>query len=269
MASTAVETVFKREDLVVVAALAALAMLAWLSLLGGAGTGMDPFAMSGWLIPVGQPAVPGAAWTPSYWLIAFAMWATMMVAMMVPSASPAVLLYARVARHAERQGRASKTPAAIAAFASGYVAVWILFSLLAVVIQWGLERLGAMSAMMSLSAAGLAGGLLIAAGLYQLTPLKAACLEHCRGPASFLAAHWRNGVLGAGRMGFVHGLYCIGCCAVLMGLLFVGGVMNLVWIAALTLFVAVEKLAPFGSAAAKTVAAALIAGGVALIVAGL
>ncbi len=220
-------------------------------------------------MPVEQPAVPGAAWTPSYWLIAFAMWAIMMVAMMVPSASPAVLLYARVVRHAENQGRASKATAAIAAFASGYLAVWILFSLLAVAVQWALERLGAMSAMMSLSAAGLAGGLLIVAGLYQLTPLKGACLEHCRGLAPFLAEHWRKGLLGAWRMGFAHGLYCVGCCAVLMGLLFVGGVMNLVWIAALTLFVAVEKLAPFGTAAAKAMAAALIAGGAALVVAGL
>lgn len=269
MTGTAVEKLFKREDLVVATALVALALLAWLALLGGAGTGMDPFAMSGWLMAVAQPAVPVSAWTPSYWLIAFFMWAVMMVAMMVPSASPALLLYARVVRHAERQGRASRASAAIAAFASGYLAVWILFSVFAVVVQWGLERLGAMSAMMSLSAAVLAGGLLIAAGLYQLTPLKAACLEHCRGPASFLAGHWREGVLGAGRMGFVHGLYCVGCCAVLVGLLFVGGVMNLVWIAALTLFVAVEKLAPFGATAAKAMAAALIAGGAALVVAGL
>jgi predicted metal-binding membrane protein len=129
--------------------------------------------------------------------------------------------------------------------------------------------MGALSAMMSLSAAVLSGGLLIAAGLYQLSPLKAACLTHCRAPASFIAAHWRPGVLGAWRMGFVHGLYCVGCCAVLMLLLFVGGVMNLIWIAGLTLFVAVEKLAPFGAAAAKAMAAALIAGGAALVYAGL
>ena len=109
-----------------------------------------------------------------------------------------------------------------------------------------------MSAMMSLSAGALSGGLLIAAGLYQLTPLKAACLKHCRAPASFLAAHWRKGVAGAWRMGLTHGAYCLGCCAVLMVLLFVGGVMNLIWIAGLTLLVAVEKLAPFGAAAAKS-----------------
>jgi predicted metal-binding membrane protein len=176
-----------------------------------------------------------------------------------------VLLYARVVRHAEAHGVASKPRAAITAFALGYLAIWILFSLLAVMVQWGLERMGAMTAMMSVSGEVAPGALLIAAGLYQLTPLKAACLKHCRSPASFLAAHWRKGVGGAWRMGLVHGLYCLGCCAVLMALLFVGGVMNLIWIAGLTLLVAVEKLAPFGAAAAKAVAAVLIAGGVALV----
>jgi predicted metal-binding membrane protein len=239
-------------------------VLAWLALLGGAGTGMDPFAMSAWLMPAMPPA-DSAAWTPSYWLIVFFMWAAMMVAMMLPSASPMVLLYARVMRGAEAQGHTSRAPAAITAFASGYLAVWILFSLVAVVVQWGLERFGALSAMMSLGPGLLAGGLLIAAGLYQLTPLKAACLAHCRAPASFLAAHWRNGVSGAWRMGLTHGLYCLGCCAVLMALLFVGGVMNLIWIAGLALLVAVEKLAPFGAAVVKAVAAVLIAGGAALI----
>ncbi len=132
-------------------------------------------------------------------------------------------------------------------------------------VQWALERMGAMSAMMSLNAAAVSGGLLIAAGFYQLTPLKAACLSHCRSPASYLAAHWRKGLYGAWHMGFAHGLYCLGCCAVLMGLLFVGGVMNLIWIAGLTAFVAIEKLAPFGATAAKTMAGMLIAGGAALL----
>jgi len=192
----------------------------------------------------------------------------MMVAMMLPSASPLVLLYARVVRHAGERDGAVKPRAAIAAFASGYLAVWILFSLLAVAAQWGLERLGGMSAMMSLNTTLLSGGLLIAAGLYQLTPLKAACLKHCRSPASFLAAHWRKGPYGAWHMGFVHGLYCLGCCAVLMGLLFVGGVMNLIWIAGLTAVVAIEKLAPFGAIAAKVMALMLVAGGAALLLAG-
>ena len=123
--------------------------------------------------------------------------------------------------------------------------------------------------MMSLRATALSGAVLIAAGLYQLTPFKTACLRHCRGPAQFIAAHWRPGVRGAWRMGFSHGVYCLGCCAALMLLLFVGGVMNLVWIAGLTLLVAIEKLAPFGAAAAKTIAVLLIAAGAMLVAAAL
>jgi predicted metal-binding membrane protein len=197
------------------------------------------------------------------------MWAVMMVAMMLPGASPLVLLYGRVVRHAVANGRARHARAAVACFASGYLTTWILFSLLAVSLQWRLERAGATSTMMSLGATPLSGAVLVATGLYQLTPLKAACLKHCRGPAAILAAHWRPGLSGAWRMGLVHGTYCLGCCAVLMLLLFVGGVMNLVWIAALTLFVAVEKLAPFGKTAATAMGTVLIAWGGALILAGL
>jgi predicted metal-binding membrane protein len=267
MSGTAVETLFRRDDAVVLAAIVALILLAWLATIAGAGTGMDPFAMSGWGIGGAAPPAPGTAWALSYWVIAFFMWAAMMVAMMLPSASPLVLLYARALRRADGEGGAAPPRTAIAAFASGYLTIWILFSLLAVLLQWGLERIGVMSAMMSLSPPLLAGGLLIAAGLYQLTPLKTACLTHCRGPASFLARHWRPGLPGAWRMGLTHGAYCLGCCAVLMLLLFVGGVMNLVWIAGLTLLVAVEKLAPFGATLSKAMGAALIAGGAAFIAA--
>jgi predicted metal-binding membrane protein len=263
MTDTTFETLFRRESLVVLAALVALTLLAWVALLLGAGTGMDPLAMSGWPMPLELPVATSGAWGASYWLVAFLMWAAMMVAMMLPSASPMVLLYARVVRQAETRGHAgvSNAAASIAAFAAAYLASWILFSLLAVVLQFGLERAGAMSAMMSARIAPLSGALLVAAGLYQLTPLKAACLRHCRSPAQFIAAHWRPGVSGAWRMGLAHGLYCLGCCAVLMLLLFVGGIMNLVWIAGLTLFVALEKLAPFGERAGKAMAALLVAGG--------
>ena len=176
-----------------------------------------------------------------------------------------VLLYARVVRKPESDHGTPRVR--IAAFASGYLAVWLLFSLFAVFLQFGLERIGAMSAMMNLSPAHLAAGFLIAAGLYQLTPLKTACLNHCRGPAAFLAAHWRAGISGAFRMGLAHGAYCLGCCAVLMLLLFVGGVMNLVWIAGLALLVAVEKLAPFGAVLARAMGAMLMVGGAALLTA--
>jgi predicted metal-binding membrane protein len=268
MPNTTLEALFKRDGVVVPTALIALIALAWLSVLAGAGTGMDPASMSGWWLPIAAAPAFGSAWTPAYWLIAFFMWAVMMVAMMLPSASPMVLLYARVVRQAEGQGRIKRASASVAAFAGGYVALWTLFSLLAVALQGMLERSGALSVLMSSRSLLLSGALLIAAGLYQLTPLKSACLSHCRAPAAFIAAHWRPGVLGAWRMGLAHGLYCVGCCAALMLLLFVGGVMNLVWIAGLTLFVALEKLAPFGAAAARATAALLIAAGIALMVLG-
>jgi predicted metal-binding membrane protein len=264
MTGAALETLLRRDGLVMAAALVALTLLAWLALLAGAGTGMDPVAMSGWLMPLALPPALSSSWTPFYWLIAFLMWVVMMVAMMLPSASPTILLYARIVR---RAGKGSDLNATIslAVFASAYLAVWSLFSLLAVILQWALEHLGAMSAMMSSRVELLSGGLLVAAGLYQLSPLKEACLTHCRGPAWFIAAHWRPGLVGAWRMGFAHGAYCVGCCAGLMLLLFVGGVMNLTWIAGLTLLVAIEKLAPFGPATAKAMAGALIAGGAALV----
>jgi predicted metal-binding membrane protein len=261
---TITEQLMRRDRAITLAGLLALTLLAWLALLAGAGTGMDPAAMSGWWLPLELPAAESWSWTPPYWLIAFLMWAIMMVAMMLPSAAPMVLLYARVVRKAESQSRDMHAAASVAAFASGYLTLWILFSALAVALQFGLERTGLMSAMMSSRSALLSGGLLIAAGLYQLTPLKAACLKHCRGPAEFMAAHWRPGVQGAWRMGLAHGTYCVGCCAVLMLLLFVGGVMNLIWIAGLTLFVAVEKFAPFGEAAAKVTACGLVVAGLLL-----
>jgi predicted metal-binding membrane protein len=255
----------RRDRAITFAGLVALTGLAWLALLAGAGTGMDPAAMSGWWLPMALPPAESWSWTPYYWVIAFLMWAVMMVAMMLPSASPMVLLYARVVRHAESQGRRLEARTSIAAFASGYLSLWILFSILAVALQFGFERSGLMSTMMNSRSVALSGVLLIAAGLYQLSPLKAACLRHCRGPASFISANWRPGVAGAWRMGLRHGTYCVGCCAVLMLLLFVGGVMNLVWIAGLTLFVALEKYAPFGETVAKAAAAILVAAGLALI----
>ena len=261
MSGVAVEAVLRRDAAIVAAS---LILLAWIALLAGAGTGMDPFAMSGWLVPSG-PAMTSGPWTYAYWAIAFCMWVVMMVAMMLPSASPMVLLYARVARHAEGKGQLTNANGAIAAFAAGYLTVWILFSAAAVGLQYGLEQSGAMSGMMTLREPALAGALLIAAGLYQLTPLKESCLTHCRSPARFLAAHWRPGVDGAWRMGLAHGLYCFGCCAALMLLLFVGGVMNLVWIAGLSLIVLAEKLLPQGARLRVPLGLLLVIAGLGLI----
>jgi len=266
MATLALEALLRRETAIVVAALAVLTLLAWLAVLVGAGTGMDPFAMSGWFFPYGDPAAQSGTWTPSYWLISFFMWAVMMVAMMLPSASPMVLLYARVMRRSERKGEIADASLRIAAFAGGYLSLWILFSLFAVAAQFALEQLGAMSAMMVLRSPAAAGGLLIAAGVYQLTSLKDACLAHCRAPASFLAAHWHPGITGAWRMGVAHGAYCVGCCLALMLLLFVGGVMNLIWIAGLTLFVLAEKFLPQGRRLSVPIGVLLMAAGAGLVI---
>lgn len=266
MDRTVVEILLKREIAVVTAALVVLSGLAWLALLAGGGTGMSPAAMSGWWMPMGLPAAESWSWTSYYWLIGFMMWAVMMVAMMLPSAAPTVLLYARVVHHADAKNGTSDGPASIAAFAGGYLSLWILFSVLAVGLQFALERSGLMTVMMNSRSAVLSGGLLIAAGLYQFSTLKTACLRHCRGPAAFIAAHWKPGVTGAWQMGLVHGMYCVGCCAMLMLLLFVGGVMNLIWIVGLTLLVAVEKYVPFGETIAKVVATLLIVAGLALLI---
>lgn len=261
------EALIRRENAVVAGALFALIILAWLALLAGAGTGMSVTAMSGWWLPMSLPAGESWSWNAYYWGIAFVMWAVMMVAMMLPSAAPMILLYARVVRRADAQADTVEAPSCIAAFAGGYLTLWILFSVLAVVLQFALERAGLMTIMMNSRSATLSGALLISAGVYQLTPLKSACLKHCRSPATYFAEHWRPGTAGAWRMGLEHGAYCVGCCAVLMLLLFVGGVMNLIWIAGLSLFVALEKLAPFGDVLARALSIILIAGGAALIIA--
>jgi predicted metal-binding membrane protein len=191
-----------------------------------------------------------------------AMWWVMMIAMMVPSAAPTVLLYAQVHRKSVDPG--ANPP--IGAFLWGYLLCWLVFSIAAAAAQMWLERLALASPMtMALHSRVAAGVLLIAAGAYQLSPLKDACLGQCRSPADFLARHYRPGASGAFQMGFRHGAYCVGCCWPLMLLLFVGGVMNIAWIAALALIVAAEKLLPYGQWIARIVGIALVCGGLVLI----
>jgi predicted metal-binding membrane protein len=260
---TVAERVLRRDRLIVAGGLAAIALLAWLFVLDGAGTGMSIRAMSTWRFP--PPLVPAAneTWPAAYWLVMLAMWWVMMIAMMTPSAAPAILIYARVARSAEQ----AAVPTAW--FAGGYLLAWLAFSAAAVAAQWALERLGLTHAMMMWSLdRWLSGALLVAAGLYQLTPLKAFCLRQCRMPAAFLARHWRPGIAGALRLGFRHGLYCVGCCWLLMALLFAGGIMNLVWIAGLALFVLAEKLLPVGGIVARGGGVLLLVGGAYILAAG-
>jgi predicted metal-binding membrane protein len=183
-----------------------------------------------------------------------AMWWLMMLAMMLPSATPAILLYARV-----RQTRAGDASIAQTwVFLVGYLAVWLLFSIVAASVQSL-----ATDSSMALRSRAAQGAVLVAVGLYQLSPLKSACVSQCRSPGQFISRHWRPGWEGAFRLGVIHGAYCVGCCWMLMGLLFVGGVMNLLWVVGLTILVAAEKLLPGGSLLAKVSGVAFILWGLA------
>jgi predicted metal-binding membrane protein len=199
-----------------------------------------------------------AIWDLPHLLLLWAMWAVMMAGMMLPSASPMLLLYGLAARRSTHGTGARH----IYAFAGGYLIVWTVFSLAATTLQRMLAALLLVSPMMEVTSPAVGAALLLIAGAYQLTPLKQACLRTCQSPLGFLMSHWRTGVSGAFLMGFEHGAYCVGCCWALMLLLFAGGVMNLTVIAALTAFVAFEKLARLGMRGARITGALLIAVGV-------
>lgn len=230
-----VKRALRHDRMLVIAGLLVVVVLSWTYLLAGAGTMQE---MDGMLMSMS----PGP-WTPDYALLMLLMWVVMMAAMMLPSAAPMILLYATIARGRDARGMPAT---ASGIFAVGYVAIWTAFSLGAVALQYGLERLALLSPMMETTSMALAGGILITAGIYQWSPLKKACLQGCRSPLEFVLTHWRAGARGAFVMGVQHGMYCVGCCWMLMLLLFVGGVMNLGWIAGLAILVLVEKLAPAG-----------------------
>jgi predicted metal-binding membrane protein len=197
-------------------------------------------------------------WDIPHLLLLWAMWAVMMTAMMLPSASPLLLLYGAAARRTARDTASRQ----IYALAAGYLFVWAAFSLAATVLQRWLASLLLVSPMMEASSASVGAALLLIAGVYQLTPIKRACLRTCRSPLGFLMSRWRAGWSGAFGLGAEHGVYCVGCCWALMLLLFAGGVMNLTVIVAVTALVAFEKLAPAGLQAARISGALLLASGV-------
>ena len=247
MTDAAVERIVKRDRWVVGGCIMLIAVLAWLWLWRewAAMAGVDP-SMVGMDMPDMDmdPMMSSPSHAGVYLGGAFVMWLLMMIAMMLPSAAPMILSYSRLARGARAQG-ATMAPTAI--FASVYLLVWAGFSFVAALTQWGLVLSGAISQLgLNFGDRRIGGLLLIAAGLFQVTPLKRTCLENCRSPLSFLMRLWRPGWAGAVRLGFAHGFYCLGCCGLLMGLLFVFGVMNLAWVAALALIVLIEKVLPFG-----------------------
>jgi len=282
----AFERLLKRDRMITLAGLAALCALAWLYIVTGAGLGMSAWEMTTLalfphqqaqnMLP-GMPGMPGmdmgvpalgqTAWGFATWALMIAMWWLMMIAMMIPSAAPTILLYARVHRHALAWGQVQDKLAPTGAFAAGYMLVWLGFAAAAATLHWVLERTGLVSAMMMGSRSRwLSGAVLIAAGLYQLSPLKNICLTHCRTPASFLSRHWRPHALGALRLGAMHGVYCVGCCWMLMALLFVGGVMNLTWIVILAILVLIEKALPAGQWVGRGAGVALMGWGIATLV---
>jgi predicted metal-binding membrane protein len=236
-----IATLPRRDRVLISACIATITALAWLYLLH---LDREMKAMAAMGMPMEAPRSAIDVF------FTFAMWAVMMVGMMAGSAAPVLLLFA--ATHSGRGGR-YPSPATLM-FGLGYLAVWTGFSACAALAQVVLHP-----AALSPRPAGV---LLMAAGAYQLTPWKGACLTHCRSPLGFLMTHWRNGKLGALRMGVRHGAYCLGCCWALMCVLFVVGVMNLVWVAALTVFVLLEKIGPAGAIVARVAGAAMVALGI-------
>jgi predicted metal-binding membrane protein len=234
---TSLESLLLRDRRLIAAMLAVAVALCW-----------------AWLVPMARDMY-GAMTGPSAWMMTrewdcahqallFAMWVVMMAGMMLPSAAPTLLLYAGVVR---KSPDGVRVRAHVYAFASGYLLVWTAFSLAATAMQLLLAHWLVLSRMMEAQNRVFSGGLLVVAGFYQVTPFKHTCLESCRSPAAFIARHWQRGIRGAFQLGIVHGIQCLGCCWALMLLLFVGGVMNLWCIGILTVFVLLEKLAPFGA----------------------
>ncbi|HUS23508.1 MAG TPA: DUF2182 domain-containing protein [Candidatus Binatia bacterium] len=244
------ELFLSRERAPVALAVGGLAALAW-----------------AWLIPASRDMYGGmqglaawmmrGTWDAAYFAQIFLMWAVMMLGMMLPSAAPAILLFARAIRGNGAAGQR------VTAFIAGYALAWSAFSLAATVAQWALAQAALLSPMMQLSQPALGSALLVAAGLYQWSAAKAQCLARCRAPFEFITRHFRPGVTGALRLGAQHGLYCVGCCWALMLLLFAGGVMSLAWIGAISLFVLLEKLAPHGAQGGRLSGAVLILLGIA------
>ena len=226
-----------REYLIVGGGLAAIALMGWAYMvyMAWAMANMDKVDM--WMPPMG--AMPWSGWD---FFMLFFMWATMMVAMMTPSILPMVTMFATLNRN-RRSRRQSYTPTFV--FVAGYLVAWTGFSVLASAAQWPLHTAGLLDPMMDSRSYLMSGLVLIAAGIYQWTPFKDACLHSCRSPLGFLMTEWREGTAGALVMGVRHGIYCVGCCWALMLVLFAVGVMNMLWVLLITAFVVLEKVAPF------------------------
>ena len=259
-----IERLIRRDRLWVALGLVVTITLAWLYLLREAAAMNTMAAEARQHAAMGMAGMNMRAWDGSDWASLFGMWSVMMVAMMLPSAAPVILLVLG----AYRLRRDAQARAAAVMFVGGYVLVWTAFSAIAASGQIALHRAAVLSEEMRLRSAALSGVILLLAGVYQWLPFKSQCLIRCQAPLAFLTQHWRTGVWGGLAMGVRHGAYCVGCCWVLMVLLFVLGVMNLVWIAALAVFVLVEKLAPRGALVGRVGGVAAACWGLYLLVRG-
>lgn len=257
-----IERLARHDQLIVLAAVSLVVVLAGLYTVLGVGMKMSALDMTLMPQPTEGMTQMGSIvnWTPAYGLLVVLMWWIMMIAMMTPSAAPTLLLFVALKRHGKNR---KNTTAFSSAFLMGYLLIWALFAVIATFLQWGLGIVGLLSiSMMTISSKVLAGSILIGAGLYQFSDLKNSCLKHCRSPAIFLTENNRSGLDGALITGAHHGIYCLGCCWALMALLFVGGIMNLYWIAGLAIYVVVEKVFPSGLLLSRVFGAALILIGV-------
>ena len=253
------ERLIQRDRLVVALALGLVTILAWSYLLRMA---VQMRAASSEAEMHEAMGMHMATWGFADAGLLFLMWAVMMAGMMLPSASPVILLaLSTYRRRGDRQARLSA-----GAFAAGYMAAWTGFSAIAALAQAGLHAAALLSPAMSARSAALAGGIFVLAGVYQWAPLKSACLSHCRSPLGFLATEWREGTTGAFRMGLRHGLFCVGCCWALMTILFAAGVMNVLWVAAIAAFVLLEKLLPYGTQIGRVSGGLLVVWGAYLVI---
>tara|TARA_B100000315_G_scaffold228943_1_gene238147 strand:- start:11398 stop:12165 length:768 start_codon:yes stop_codon:yes gene_type:complete len=239
----------RRDFIAIIISLGGITLLSWLYLL---------LMAANMPMPDGMRAIQIQPWNIGYFMMMFLIRAIMMIGMMLPSVTPMVMIYAAVARKSTSQGM---PVAPTGAFVSGYAAMWLIFSLFATTTQWGLDQAALLSPMIVSNSVGLGATLLISAGIYQWLPIKNKCLHQCRSPVHFITTHWQPGIMGAFRMGISHGAFCLGCCWVLMCLLFVGGVMNLLWIAAITLFVLLEKMLPLGDVGGRMMGLLMITTG--------
>ena len=215
------------DHLIVIVLLVSVTIASWPFIINGGGMGMPAFKMTSLDLAYGggmRMPLEVARWTAGYAVVMYFMWWVMMIAMMLPSTSTAILLFIHAHNNSTESER-SYLPTIV--FASGYLTAWAYFNALATSAQWHLEDASLLNKMMATTSPVLGGGLLLVAGLWQFTPWKYACLRHCRSPLIFLMARWRSGRIGTFVMGMGHGAFCLGCCWFLMALLFFGGIMNL------------------------------------------